>query len=61
MIFAFFHLLLILGIIIFAFYSLFTGNVIRFIIISILLVAYYFLVLHKAVKREVERKRKKRA
>lgn len=60
LIFAFFHLLLILGIIIFAFYSLFTGNVFRFIIISVLLVGYYFLVLHKAVKREVERKRKKR-
>lgn len=60
-IFAFFHLFLVLGIITYAFYSLFKGNVFRFIIIIILIVGYYFLVLHKAVKREVERKRKKRA
>jgi 4-hydroxybenzoate polyprenyltransferase len=60
-IFAFIHLVLVLGIVIYAFYSLFKGNVSRFIIIIILIVGYYFLVLHKAVKKEVERKRKKRA
>jgi 4-hydroxybenzoate polyprenyltransferase len=59
-IFAFFHLFLVLGIIIYAFYSLAKGNVYKFIIIIILIVGYYFLVLHKAVKKEVERKRKKR-
>jgi 4-hydroxybenzoate polyprenyltransferase len=60
-IFAFFHLVLILGIIIYAFYSLFKGNVLRFVVIIILIAVYYFLVLHKAVKKELERKRKKRA
>ena len=60
-IFAFFHLVLILGIIIFAFYSLFKGNVLRFIVIIVLIAAYYFLVLHKAVRKEIERKKKKKA
>lgn len=58
-IFAFFHLFLLLGIAVYAFYSLFMGNVLRFAILIALLALYYFLVLHKAVKKEIERKRKK--
>jgi len=60
-IFAFFHLFLLLGIAAYALYSLFQGNVSRFIIIAVILTGYYFLVLHKAVKKEIERKRKKKA
>ena len=60
-IFAFFHLILLVGIIVYAFYSLFVGNVLRFAILIVLLTGYYFLVLHKPVKREIERKRKKRS
>jgi 4-hydroxybenzoate polyprenyltransferase len=60
-IFAFFHFFLVLGIIAYAFYSLLKGNIFRFIVIIILIAVYYFLVLHKAVRKEIERKRKKRA
>ncbi len=59
-IFAFFHLFLLLGIAIHAFYSLLQGNVLRFAIIVALLTGYYFIVLHKAVKKEIERKKKKK-
>lgn len=59
-IFAFFHLFLLLGVAIYAGYSLIQGNVIRFMIIAVLLAGYYFLVLHKAVKNEIERKKKKK-
>ncbi len=58
-IFAFFHLFLLLAIVIYAFYSLFQGNTLRFAFIIALLIIYYFLVLHKSVKREIERKRNK--
>jgi len=58
-IFAFFHLFLILGVVFYAFNSLFKGNYLRFIVVIVLLTVYYFLVLHKAVKKEIERKRKK--
>jgi len=57
--FAFFHLFLLLGAVFYAFFSLFKGNYLRFILILALLTGYYFLVLHKAVKKEIERKRKK--
>ncbi len=59
-IFAFFHLFLLLGIAIYAFYSLFQGNVLRFAIIVVLLTGYYFIVLHNAVKKEIEQKKKKK-
>jgi hypothetical protein len=58
-VFAFFHLFLILGVVFYAFFSLFKGNYLRFIVVIVLLTGYYFLVLHKAVKKEIERKRKK--
>ena len=52
MIFALFHLFLLLGIIILAFYSLFQGNVLRFALIIGLLIIYYFLALHKNILEE---------
>jgi len=58
-VFAFFHLFLLLAIVIYALYSLFQGNIFRFALIIALLVVYYFLVLHKNVKREIERRRRK--
>lgn len=58
-IFAFFHLFLLLGILAYAVYSLIEGNVLRFALIIICLVGYYFLALHTNVKREIKRKRKK--
>lgn len=61
MIFAFFHLFLLLGILGYAFYSLlFQGNILRFALIIGLLTAYYFIALHKNVKEEIERQRKKK-
>jgi hypothetical protein len=58
-IFAFFHLILLLSVFGYGVFSLLEGNVLRFSIISICLVGYYFLVLHKNVRKEIERKRKK--
>ncbi len=60
MIFAFFHLFLLIGILVIAFYSLFQGNVLRFALIIILLTVYYFIALHKNVKDEIQRKRKEK-
>ena len=57
LIFAFFHLGLILGVIGYAFYSLFTGNFPRFAFLSAGLALYYILVLHKSVKEEIRRRR----
>lgn len=58
-IFAFFHLLLLVAVIVFAVISLIQGNILRFIILIFLLGSYYLLVLHKPLKKEIERKRKK--
>jgi len=58
LIFAFFHLFLLIGIVIYALISLVQGNFLRFALILTCLVTYYFLVLHSAVKKEIERKRK---
>jgi Ca2+/Na+ antiporter len=60
MIFAFFHLFLLIGILVLAFYSLFQGNVLRFALIIVLLTVYYFIALHKNVKDEIQRKRKEK-
>jgi len=57
--FAFFHLFLLIGTIGYAVFSLFQGNVFRFVLILLCLVGYYFLILHKSVKKEIQRKRKK--
>jgi len=58
-IFTFFHLFLLLSIVVYGVYSLLVGNFVRFAIIAVCLIAYYVLVLHKAVKKEIERKKKK--
>lgn len=57
-IFAFFHLFLLIAVLAYALYSLLQGNILRFALIIALLIVYYFLVLHKSVKKEIERKRK---
>jgi len=56
-IFAFFHLFLLLGITGYAVLSLIQGNVFRFGLIILCLIVYYFIVLHKAVKKEIRRKK----
>jgi hypothetical protein len=56
-IFSFIHLFLLLGIAAYAFYSLVQGYALRFGVLTALLVFYYFLVLHKAVRKEIKRKR----
>jgi hypothetical protein len=56
-IFAFFHFFLVIGIFLYGIYSLFQGNTSRFILIMGGLAVYYFLVLHKALKKEIERRR----
>lgn len=58
-IFAFFHVFLLIGIILYAVYSLILGNTSRFAVIAAGLVLYYFFVLHKAVRKEIKRKHKK--
>jgi len=60
-IFAFFHLFLLIGILIYAVYSLLIGNSLRFSLIFGGLALYYFLVLHKNVKKEIVRRKKSRA
>jgi len=61
-IFAFFHLFLLIGVIGYAFYSLlFHGNILRFALIMACLVAYYFLVLHKPVLKEIARRKELKA
>jgi len=57
-IFAFFHLFLLIGLLGYAFYFLIQGNAFRFALIIVCLTGYYFLALHKNVKKEIHRKRK---
>lgn len=57
-VFSFFHIFLLVAIIIYAFSFLFQGDIPRFALISACLTGYYFLVLHKNVKKEIQRKRK---
>jgi hypothetical protein len=59
-IFAFFHLGLILGVIGYAFYSLLIGNTARFLFLAAGLSLYYLLVLHKSVRQEISRLRRKK-
>jgi hypothetical protein len=56
-IFAFLHVGGLLAILGYAVYSLIRGNVTRFALIAILLALYYHFVLHKAVLKEVARRR----
>lgn len=57
LIFALFHMLLLIGAVGYTFYTLFQGNHLRFAMMAACLILYYFLVLHKAFKKEIERKR----
>jgi hypothetical protein len=57
--FALFHLAVLLAVLIYAIYSCVAGQVSRGALILILLVIYYFLVLHKAVRKELARRRGK--
>ena len=57
LLFAFVHLALFIGAIAYAFYSLLLGNSTRFIILIGCLIAYYFLVLHKGLKKEIQRRK----
>ncbi len=59
-IFAFFHLFLLVGITAYAFYLLAQGYTSRFGLIVVCLFAYYFLALHKSVKKEIKRRREER-
>ena len=56
--FSFFHLILLIGVFIYAVVSLFMGNTMRFGVIMGCLAAYYFLVLHNSVMKEIRRNRK---
>jgi len=58
-VFAFVHLGVLIAIVVYAAHSLIQGNAVRFALIAALLCAYYFIVLHKAVKKEIARKRRK--
>jgi hypothetical protein len=57
LVFAIFHMLLLIGAVSYAFYTLFLGNHMRFSMMAACLLIYYFLVLHKAVTKEIERKK----
>ena len=59
-IFAFFHLFLVLAVLGYGLWSLARGNVGRFLVILIGLTFYYFIVLHKAVRKEIRRKREEK-
>ncbi len=56
--FAIAHLLALAGLVIYALVALVQGNTLRFAVIMAGLALYYVLVLHKPVRREIERKRK---
>jgi len=60
LLFAILHFLLFIGAIGYAFYTLITGNPLRFGVMIAGLTAYYFFVLHKAVRKEIKRKRDQR-
>jgi uncharacterized membrane protein YfcA len=57
LIFAFVHLAALLAIFGYAVVSLVRGNAFRFAVILILLAAYYYFVLHKAVLKEIARRK----
>jgi hypothetical protein len=60
-IFSFIHLGGLLAILGYAVYSLVRGSVYRAALILVLLAAYYYFVLHKAVLREIARRRSLRS
>ncbi|HUM78768.1 MAG TPA: hypothetical protein PK962_02205 [Candidatus Saccharicenans sp.] len=60
-IFALVHFFLYLGLLAYSVYSLFEGRWAAGLILLAFLAAYYFLVLHQAVLKEIKRKKKKSA
>ena len=56
-IFAFVHFFLLLGLLGYAFYSLIIKNFGRGVLLLVFLALYYLFVLHKAVKKEIARKK----
>jgi hypothetical protein len=58
LIFAFFHLGLLLAILVYGMIGLAHGNLWRFGVIIAGLTVYYFVVLHKPVRREIARRKK---
>jgi len=56
--FAIIHLLALAGLVIYALVALVQGNSLRFAVLMGGLALYYVLVLHKPVRREIDRKRK---
>ncbi len=61
MVFAFIHLLLLLGVLGWAVVSLIQGNLTRGFLILGCLAFYYFVALHPQVKQEIARKRGKKS
>jgi len=57
--FAFFHLALFLGLLSYALLNLVRGRWLSGLLLLAFLAAYYFIVLHSAVIKEINRKRKK--
>lgn len=58
LIFAFFHIFLLLAILVYGIIGLIHGNLWRFAIISAGLAVYYFVVLHRPVRLEIARRKK---
>lgn len=59
-IFTFFHFFLFLGVTAYGILSFIQGNYPRGITIFVGLTGYYFLVLHKGVKKEIQRKKEQK-
>ncbi len=57
--FAIIHLIALLGILVYGIVSIVGGNTKRGVFLLILLAVYYLLVLHKAVKKEIVRKKRR--
>jgi hypothetical protein len=59
-VFALLHLVVLLAILAYTVLSLFAGNAGRGVLLLLLLAIYYLLVLHKAVRKEIVRRRARR-
>ncbi len=55
--FALLHLAALVGVALYAIVSLVRGDTTRFLLLAILLLAYYVIMLHPAVKKEIARRR----
>jgi len=59
--FALLHLAALLAVVVYAIASFVAGNTSRGILLVLLLAIYYLLVLHKAVRKEIARRRARRS